>query len=203
MWAARASHLFAAASLLAVSAQLLRTWIDPLAVERGAWVKFGVGLMMLEFLFVHSGAFAAHAFAIQERKKRMQALLGLSALYGLFAGVMVLAVGEPRLALVYVGVMGGRAWAGWSDAHHRAGDVDISWVLSVVAYLACVFSSAFMPWPHLGLPPRLGEELMGSSGDGLWEEQPHRAIGAGTVYFAILAAFEAWRALLVRDNRGS
>ena len=57
-------------------------------------------------------------------------------------------------------LMGGRAWAGWSDARTRAADVDISWVLSVIAYLACVFSSVFMPWPQLGLPPHLGEKLL-------------------------------------------
>ena len=194
LWQLRASHLLAAAALLAVSAQLLRTWIDPLAVAGGAWVRFGVGLILLEFLFVHSSAFMGQVATLAERRKRIQALLAFALFYGVFAGCMIAAVKEPRLAIVYVGVMAGRTWAGWSDARGGA-DWTVFWVLSVVAYLACVFASVFLPWPHLGLPPRLGAELLGSDGGGIWQEEPHRAIAAATAYFALLAALEAWCAL--------
>jgi hypothetical protein len=197
LWQARASHLFAAASLLVLSGQLLRTWIDPMAIENGAWVRFGVGLLLLEFLFVHSAPFTAVAVKVPGRQ-RIWAVLGLLAFYSLFAAGMILAVKEPRLALVYFGVMAARIWSGWSDAQSDELAMGAWWALSVVVYLGSVFASVLLPWPHLGLPPELGARILDSGGGGVWEAEPHRAIAAGAMYFAVLAAVEVVRALAVK-----
>lgn len=199
-WQSRLSHLLAAGSLAWVSIQLYRTWVDPLAIENGAWVKFGVGLLLLEFLFVHSSAFMGHMARLGERGKRIAALLGFVAFYGLFAAAMIAAVDEPRLAWVYAGVMAGRTFAGWSDARGSETAMMATWALSVVLYLACVFSSVMLDWPHLGLPPQLGMQLLGTGGGGVWEEEPHRAIAAGAVYFALLALLELFHAVKLRRN---
>ena len=198
-WQSRLSHLIAAGSLAWVSIQLYRTWVDPLAIENGAWVKFGVGLILLEFVFVHSSPFMGFIAGIAQRGRRMAAFLGAAAFYGLFAAAMIFSVNEPRLAWVYFGVMAGRTWAGWADARD---EMDLmagaTWALSVVMYLGCVFASVMVDWPHLGLPPELGSKILGSGGDGVWEAEPHRAIAAGAVYFAALALLEAFRALKLR-----
>ena len=34
-----------------------RTWQTPMAIDGGRWVKLAVGIMCLEFILVHSGAF--------------------------------------------------------------------------------------------------------------------------------------------------
>ena len=35
---------------------LFRAWQTPMVVEEGRWVHLGVGIMVLEFILVHSGA---------------------------------------------------------------------------------------------------------------------------------------------------
>ena len=40
----------------ALASTLMLTWIDPMSVDEGRWVRFGVGIMVLEFVLVHSGA---------------------------------------------------------------------------------------------------------------------------------------------------
>jgi hypothetical protein len=34
-----------------------KTWQTPMAIDDGRWVKLAVGIMILEFILVHSGAF--------------------------------------------------------------------------------------------------------------------------------------------------
>ena len=45
----------------ALASVLLRTWIDPLSVDDGRWVRFGVGILALEFVLVHAGGMLAAA----------------------------------------------------------------------------------------------------------------------------------------------
>ena len=45
-----------AAPCFVLAATLILTWIDPMSVNQGKWVRFGVGIMVLEFVLVHSGA---------------------------------------------------------------------------------------------------------------------------------------------------
>jgi hypothetical protein len=78
---------------------------------------------------------------------------------------------------------------GASQAEH-GDEVQAAWAIGVVAYLLCVFASVFLPVPAWGLGDGVGHDLLDPSGDGAWEEEPHRAIAAATLYFAILGCAE-------------
>ena len=51
--------LITALPCFTLAVTLLWTWIDPMSIDNGHWVRFGVGIMVLEFVLVHSGAFIA------------------------------------------------------------------------------------------------------------------------------------------------
>jgi len=52
--------LITAIPCFTLAATLLLTWIEPMSIDDGHWVRFGVGIMVLEFVLVHSGAFVAN-----------------------------------------------------------------------------------------------------------------------------------------------
>ena len=57
---------------------LVRVWIDPRAVDDGNWVRFGVGLMVLEFILLHSGAMTTGFMAKQtETAEKLKLFCGL------------------------------------------------------------------------------------------------------------------------------
>jgi hypothetical protein len=51
-------------------------------------------------------------------------------------------------------------------------------------------------WPSLGLTPEVLDQLYPERGSGLWQREPHRAIGMGCAYFAMTGLFSilfSWR----------
>ena len=50
---------------LVLSYILIQVWIEPMAWDDGQWVPFGVGLLLMEFLLLHSSAFIGAMVAMQ------------------------------------------------------------------------------------------------------------------------------------------
>ena len=173
----------------------LATWIDPMSIDGGRWVRFGVGIMVLEFVLVHSGAFMSAQKARADWNTIK--LLGAAFLmYGLFAGAMAFAFRSWTLFVIYTLVMLSR-WMGMfihpeeagEEARRRSG-------LAVAWYLLAIFASVIFPWPELGVTGRIIAEVYPDRGSGEWERNPETALAAGVIYFTLIGATElvgAWR----------
>ncbi len=191
--------IIAAIPCFALAATMLISWVDPRSIDNGAWVRFGVGIMVLEFVLVHSGALMA---SMKPEGGRLQTLkvLGVAfAFYGLFAGAMAFAFQSWTLFIIYTTVMLSR-WVGIfthpedarADASQRSG-------LAAVYYLIAVFLSVLVPWPELGVTSAVIYDVYPDRGGGHWERHPETALAAGVLYFGALGitelvlAYKAWR----------
>jgi hypothetical protein len=168
--------------------RLLRVWRRPLEVEKGRWVQLGVGVMVMEFILLHAGVFLAGAAAGAESLGlKLLLTLALSAFYGLFAFTIARAFRSRMLLESFLWVIGGRLFAlliGIS-ADESAMILACS-VLAFVIYLPLVVASVVLPFPRLGITPSLAAAWRLANASGVWVDEPHRAIGAGAIYFLVL-----------------
>jgi hypothetical protein len=186
-----ARRIAAAAPDLALAGVYLWCWIEPLA-----WRKTLVAdlmlVMLVEFLVVHSGPFLGVLVMGDDssvsRATRLKMLLGLGAVYLLFAGGMSAAFETWGPVLVFVWLIGaklyaillGRAPDGAEQTRQMA-----LWALSVLFYLGAVFATLFLPVPKFGVT-RHGH-YYGVPGEGEWVSHPNTVIAAGLLYFGALA----------------
>jgi hypothetical protein len=184
-------RLAAAAPDVALAGAYLWCWIDPLA-----WRKTLVAdlmlVMLVEFLVVHSGPFLGVLVMGDDssvsRATRLKMLLGLGAVYLLFAGGMSAAFETWGPVLVFVWLIGaklfaillGRAQDGAEQKRQMA-----LWALSVLFYLGAVFATVLLPVPELGITHH-GHHY-GVPGEGEWVSHPNTVIAAGLLYFGALA----------------
>jgi len=195
----RLAPLATAVPYFILTVTLLRVWRDPMSVADGTWVPFAVGLMVLEFIVLHSGAFmGALAVGDVPGRRKLLLFLGLVALYGIFALAFSLAVGSWAIMKVYGILMAGRfmtvMFAGPQDRTLlllRSG-------VGAVVYLGAVFLTLFVPVPEGGIDHAVLEQVYPDRGGGVWERQPEVAIAAGVIYFTVLGLFE----LLLTGKRG-
>lgn len=166
-----------------------------MAIESGAWVNRGVGIFVMEFILTHAGVFLATlAVELQSSRLRWGAVLGLAFFYGLFA--LAIAVGFKSRTLFYsfLWLIGGRAVALTIGISERTADLlHFHASTSAVLYFGMVILSVFLPWPQFGISRELAQDIRMPGSSGIWVDQPHRAIGAATVYFLLLGVVElAW-----------
>ena len=92
--------LIGAVSCWKLAFTLYQTWQTPLAIENGRWVSLGVGIMVMEFIMVHSGVMIP-AVATSENLKsfRQIPLLLVSILYIVF-GASIAVVFKSTLFLM-------------------------------------------------------------------------------------------------------
>ncbi len=178
-----------------------------MSIDNGHWVRFGVGIMVLEFVLVHSGAFIASMSMDSESStmNKLKVFAGFFLFYGLFAGAMAMAFQSWMLFLIYSTVMASR-WIGvlTHPAEAREAAVKRSG-LSVVYYLLATFLSIFIPWPNLGITGSVLREVYPDRGSGHWEVHPESALAAGIIYFTLLGITElylAWQSQ-VKQSRDS
>jgi hypothetical protein len=177
---------------LVMSHQLWRVWRNPLAIEGGAWVNRGVGIFVMEFILTHAGVFLAST-AVESHSSgvRWGAILGLGLFYGLFALAIAVGFRSRSLFWSFVWLIGGRAVALAIGISEQTSDLLHTYaVTSAVLYFAMVILSVFLPWPRFGITAELARDIRLPGSSGLWVDQPHRAIGAATVYFFLLAVVE-------------
>ena len=70
---------------------LSSAWWWPRELDDGRWVKLGVGVLVLEFVLIHSGAFVNCFMTEKAGWERTQKLIGLTAFYSLFGVAVALA----------------------------------------------------------------------------------------------------------------
>ena len=100
--------LWSAASCWIMAAMFVTAWWWPLDLENGRWVKLGVGVLMLEFILIHSGAFLNHVMTQKAGWARDKTLLGLTTCYTLFGGVAPAVTARTAAHCAIMTVLSGR-----------------------------------------------------------------------------------------------
>lgn len=164
-------------------------WRTPLAYADGEWVKLGVGVLVVEFIAIHSstmiGELAAGGPAL-----RRYAWVTLGA-YALFALAIPLAFDSLQIALLMGALMVSRLHdiflpsGGRERAYGRRRSV-----ISGVLFVLLAFATLFLPIGPGGITPELLEAVWPDRGDGVWEAEPQRALVMGLLYFLLLGLAE-------------
>ncbi|HVS64976.1 MAG TPA: hypothetical protein VMT85_15900 [Thermoanaerobaculia bacterium] len=188
----RIGSIIAAAPLLWMSWTLARLWVDPASNDDAAsWVRFGVGLMLLEFVLLHSGVFVgAGVIAAKTLFKRILVFAGLLVFYGVFALALSLGISSRAVLEIYGFVMLGRFVSVLADAGSGTEMFIARSVGGTVIYLPMVFASVLLPWPRLGITEELAAAARTDNSSGVWVDEPHRAIGAAAIYFLLMGLIE-------------
>ncbi|MCG8413922.1 MAG: hypothetical protein MI746_06850 [Pseudomonadales bacterium] len=173
---------------------LFNVWRDPMSVDDGSWVRFGVGLLVLEFILLHSGAFVSAMLATKEDwQSKLKLLLVLFVFYSLTVWGFATSLQSPALLWIFAGVSAGRlvtAYTGGMSANSQPGSMSARSALGIMLYLLVGFGSVFIAVPEWGIDSAILGEVYPNRGGGLWEREPQRAIAAGAAYFFLLGLAE-------------
>ena len=170
---------------------MIATWLDPMSIQDGRWVKYGVGLFVLEFVMMHSGVFMS-GLAGGLKKDWKVAFGGFAfffVIYGLFAACFALVFQSPGLLLVYTMIMLGRFMAVFSTSDNSAITMGRS-ALSAILYFIIMFASALIPVPEAGVTPEVLEQVYPNRGSGIWEQDPQRVLVWASIYFGLIGLAE-------------
>ena len=184
--------LWSAGSCWFMAAMFFTAWWWPRTLENGRWVKLGVGVLVLEFILIHSGAFLNSTLMQKSGWARVQKLIALSAFYTLFGVAIALAFQSWWIFGSFVLVMSGRIWsvfAGPTDMDRAVAQRRV--IASVLLFLGLTFATLFLPLPRGGLNDQLLNETWPTRGRGAWEQRPEIALAMGTAYFLVLGLVEA------------
>jgi len=175
---------------LAMGLRLLHVWRRPLEIEDGSWVSLGVGVMVMEFILVHAGvALASVALSNENLFDRVLITLGLVGFYGVFALAISAAFKSRMLLESFLWMIGGRLLALIIGISAEEADLILAYsLLSMGVLMPIIFVSGFLPFPRLGITSELAQAHRLVGARGLWFDEPHRAIGAGAIYFLALGA---------------
>ncbi len=168
--------------------RLLHVWRRPLEIEDGRWVQLGVGVMVLEFVLLHAGVLLASlAMAADGLATTILATVGLSVFYGLFAVVIAYAFKSRMLLESFLWMIGGRLLAMLIGISTEESQLILNWsVVAMLLYVPLVIASVVVPFPRLGITAKIAGAKRLSNASGVWVDEPHRAIGAGAIYFHAL-----------------
>lgn len=191
-WGDTLGCVWAGLSCLAMAWLFFLAWWRPLELEGGRWVRLGVGVMVLEFVLVHSGGVLHHLMGEKAGWSRLRQGLGLAALYTLFGVGIAYGFKSWWLLGSYGLVMSGRLWAlaagTWTPMDQAISQRRM--VASVVLYVGLLFATLVLPVPRGGLTEALVSSVRTGGGGGAWVDHPEKALAMGTAYFLLLGLIE-------------
>lgn len=173
-----------------MAARLWRVWRTPMSVDGGAWVRLGVGVMIMEFVLVHAGSFLLILTAVADAGRWFWAVV-ISLFYGLFAWGISAIFKSRALLHSFLWVLAGRylALAMGLSSEQRTQLIAVS-IVSAVLYLLIAPLSVIVPCPRFGITKSIAEASRQPGVRGEWVDEPHRAIAAGALYFFLLGVAE-------------
>lgn len=175
-----------------LAALFLWTWLHPTSLHP-QMVKRLVSVVLLEFIIVHSAAFAGIvALSDMQRARKAAALIGLGAIYMLFAWGISAGSDSKWPTIAFFGLMLNRLLGvllGAVPSEAQKKYLGSCWTVGAAAYVGCVFLTIVTAVPALGVTPDVIASQHFSSG-GLWPEQPYRALAVGALYYTIIGAWE-------------
>jgi hypothetical protein len=170
----------------------LLAWLTPDRFDEGM-LGFLVMTMLLEFIIVHSSAIMG-SVVVSEQPGREKAtrLLGLGALYSLFAGGFSLSFKSWWPLATFWGLTLNRLLSvllGQAPTGEARAFVQRGWAAGAVFYLLFAFVTVFLPIPRLGITPEV-VRAAGLPGGGLWVDEPWRVAAFGFLYFTAVGVSE-------------
>ncbi len=185
--------LAAAIPCFLMAHRLWRVWRDPESVEGGRWVGYGITILVMEFVIIHSGAVMGGLAGSESTVVTVVSLAGLIAFYSLFAAAIAFGMKSPGLFTSFLVIMLGRVVTIlWATGSEVSGYLLAQSLVSVGLYMFVAFLS-LLPLPAFGLAnPKYARALRKDGASGLWVEKPHRAIGAATIYFLLLGLAQVY-----------
>ena len=178
---------------LLIAGKLLFVWIAPAFGNGLHWIKFVVGLAVLEFVIAHSGIFMGSiAVSNDSRAKRIAAFAGIGALYSLFAVAFSFIAGGFEIIQIFVLVMVGRFITIASTSRDERALLMMRAVISAIVYFGLVMVTTISPMPRFGITREIAHSIDWGGATGLWITQPHRPIAMLTIYFLLLGCLEIW-----------
>jgi len=191
-WSDWFNCLWSAGSCWVMAGMFVSAWWWPRELENGRWVKLGVGVLLLEFILIHSGAILSNLMTQKAGWERGKVLLGLTAFYALFGGAIALVFHSWWILGTFALVMSGRLWsvfAGQSEIDRAITQRRIG--ASALLFILLMFATVFVSVPRGGLTPSLLNEVWPERRGGVWETNPERALAMGAAYFFLLGLVEA------------
>jgi hypothetical protein len=174
-------------SEIAFGAGFFITWYDP-AILGDSWVKFGMEVMLLEFILIHSAPFMAlRASSDESTGKKVGGFLILGGFYSLFVAGFSLSLGYWRPMLTFWIVTFQRMLGEIADP--KPSVEAKAWTMTGIAlnalcYLLLVPVTLFLPLPRLGITSSL-QQTLGISGEGAWQDEPHRVVVMAGAYYIL------------------
>lgn len=172
-----------AASDASVAATYLVAWIAPAWVGGERGVATLVGLMVLEFVIIHSSAFLGSlALAGKLHRGNLMAMLGFGLLYMLFAFGIALGFKNPWFLVGFVGLHANRLvplLSGRGGGPVEAGAWMARWGFGAMFYLGSTFATILLPVPRFGV-----DFSLRGYGSGEWIDAPQRALAMGFLYYS-------------------
>lgn len=194
----------ASAPSLALAYILFNVWLDPMAWDNGGWVPYGVGLLLMEFLILHSNVFITHYTATHTRfSDKLKSFAGLLALYSLMGAGFALSTDSPTLLIMLVTIMISRFISALRADSVQDGTFPRRAALGIVAYLLITAGTVFIPIPEMGVTASVLQEVYPNRGGGLWERLPHRPIVGAEVYFSLMGIAELYWGLRAPTAKAS
>ncbi|MFC1497939.1 hypothetical protein ACFLS1_05635 [Verrucomicrobiota bacterium] len=192
-----------------IAVLFLRTWQTPMAIDEGRWVKLSVGIMVLEFILVHSGGFFA---ACSQRKDktgkpinkshRIKLMSGLVCVYTMFAVSFSLAFDSWTLFWIFCWVTTSRFLTMLFNAKDGPRMMIYRSGVSVLLYVSSAFISVFVKLPRGGITKEVLNQVYPGRGSGEWEKNPQQALLAGMLYFGFLGLWELVAPFLANRKKG-
>lgn len=170
---------------------LANVWHDPMAWNDGNWVRLGVGLLLLEFILLHSGAFMVGVLGQQQNsKQQFKVAATLLTFYTLVVWGFAMSLDTPALLWIFAGIILGRSLNLLLSPEDSKQALIARSGIGVLLYLLVVFGTVFLPIPELGITGLVLNEVYPDRGGGLWERQPERAIAGAALYFFLIGLAE-------------
>lgn len=167
----------------------LVAWWWPRLLDEGRWVKFGIAVLLFEFLTIH----ATGVFAGLRRKGRApRSATWLVVMYVLMALAMAAAMSSWVLLASFGVLLASRVRSLFRPEDRATAAASYRrMAVSSLLLLALAFATVFVPLPAGGLDAALLDQVWPGRGGGLWEQSPQQALAMGFVYFLVLGAVEA------------
>jgi hypothetical protein len=197
----RVTYFLSAAPLFWISWRLFNVWVRPEAIEDAqSWVRFGVALLLLEFVLLHSGVFVVVGFAwARTWGQRLLVMLGITVFYGLFVVGFALGTESRQVLEIYGFVLVGRFATLVVNRDSGGAMILARSLLGTLIYLPLGFASVLVPWPRFGLVGEYAAAARTPGASGIWVEDPHRAIAMAAIYFLLMGVVEIMYGLQAGD----
>ena len=180
---------------------LFSVWVNPMAWDDGHWVPYGIGLLLVEFLILHSSVMINHLAATQENLVgKLKLFAGLLLFYGLMGFGFAKTTNSPTLLFLLIAIMLARFVSALGADLRKDQAFNKRAAFGVTMYLLVAAISVFIDFPELGITDTVLREVYPERGSGLWERHPEQAIVAAALYFSLTGIAELYWGLTAKPK---